>query len=200
MFDGNQVKLIVIGDSTVGKTQMMLRFTDDTFSATALSTIGVDFKSKDVQIEGVAYRIQIWDTAGQERFRNITEAYYRKAHGIAIVFDVSQAGTFENVPSWFDSVANKCEATAVPVVLIGNKCDLEPQITYEQGVEAANKHNVPFYHTSAKTGDGIEEAFMDLATRVARANEAKNSASDARPTVDLRDKEKDQKDKKKFKC
>jgi small GTP-binding protein len=174
MFDQNLLKLIVIGDSAVGKTQMMFRFTDDTFTANALMTIGVDFKTKEIQIDGVGYRIQIWDTAGQERFRNITEAYYRRAHGIAIVFDVSDSSSFDNVPGWFESVNAKCNVNdAIPIVLVANKCDLDPQVTFEQGLELANQHGAGFHQTSAKNGTGIEEAFMDLATRVAKNNEAK---------------------------
>jgi small GTP-binding protein len=198
--DVTTLKLIVIGDSSVGKTQMMLRFTDDSFSTSTTATIGVDFKGKNIQIEGVPYRIQIWDTAGQERFRNITEAYYRKANGIAIVFDSSHRDSFVSIPTWFESVAIRCSGTdSVPIVLIGNKSDLEPQITYDEGLETATKYGAPFFQTSAKTGSGIEDAFMDLATRVAKDNEARKMAMALGPNVSL-DKSQGKETKKTFRC
>lgn len=185
MLDGTIVKLIIIGDSSVGKTQMMLRFTDDTFSATTLSTVGVDFKVKEVPIEGVPYRVQLWDTAGQERFRNITESYFRRANGIAIVFDISVSATFDSVPTWFDSVESKCNASdSLPVVLVGNKCDLTPQITYDRAKEVADRYHSRYYETSALNGTGIQEAFTDLIGLVVKNNELKRTAAATAVNVD----------------
>jgi small GTP-binding protein len=168
------VRLIVIGDSTVGKTQMMFRFTDDTFHAEGVGTVGVDFRSKTMQIGGVPHKVQIWDTAGQERFRNITEAYYRKGHGIAIVYDISRPDTFQTVPGWFESVKSKCEgAEDIPVVLIGNKADLEAKVSVEEGQAIATKYGAHFFQTSAKDGSNIDDAFTDLATQAAEYNARK---------------------------
>jgi small GTP-binding protein len=163
------VRLIVIGESGVGKTQMMFQFTENSFQSDSLTTVGVDFKAKTIVIEGVAHKIQIWDTAGQERFRNITEAYYRKGHGIAIVYDVSHRDTFTTLPTWFDAVRSKCEGLGpIPIVLIGNKSDLEPAVSMEEGFQLAQEHDVHFFQTSAKDGSNIEEAFTDLATQAAK--------------------------------
>jgi small GTP-binding protein len=164
MNDPACIRLIVIGDSRVGKTQMMVRFMDDDFDPQGSSTVGVDFKTKPVILRGVPRKIQIWDTAGQERFRNITEAYYRKGHGIAIVYDVSERTSFDHVPGWFDSVQTKCGGIdPVPIVLIANKADLIPIVSEEEGEKLAAERGVHFFQTSAKSGSNIEEAFLDLA-------------------------------------
>jgi small GTP-binding protein len=202
MGDIELVRLIVIGDSGVGKTQMMFRFTDDTFQAQTVSTVGVDFKAKTIQIAGVPHKVQIWDTAGQERFRNITEAYYRKGHGIAIVYDVSTPATFETVPGWFDSVKSKCEGSGrIPIVLIGNKADLEPKITLEQGLQLATQYGAHFFQTSAKDGSNIEDAFTDLATQAAECSASRRQNAGGAPSLDLAQRDSADKPKKKgFSC
>jgi small GTP-binding protein len=141
-------------------------------------TVGVDFKVKSVLINGVPRKIQIWDTAGQERFRNITEAYYRKGHGIAIVYDVSDPITFASVPSWFESVKSKCHGAGnIPIVLIGNKADLEQKVPLEDGEQLAAHNNAKFFQTSAKDGSNIDDAFSVLATLAATAMEGKGDGS-----------------------
>lgn len=163
------LKVIVIGDSTVGKTQIMLRFSENVFNPTT-TTIGIDFKNKDVDIDGVTYRIQVWDTAGQEKFRNITTSYFRRAHGIALVFDVSKETTFEHVTDWMDSI--KANTTSdIPVVLIGNKCDLEKTVKVEDAETLAREFGVPLFWTSALSGDNVSTVFCELAKLIIKSQQ-----------------------------
>jgi small GTP-binding protein len=195
------IRLIVIGDSGVGKTQMMIRFTDDTFTAQGVSTVGVDFKAKTINISGVPHKVQIWDTAGQERFRNITEAYYRKGHGIAIVYDVTNRESFQNIPGWFDSVKNKCEGLGpIPIVLIGNKADMEAVIPMEEGFQLATEKGAHFFQTSALDGSNIEDAFTDLATEAASSMESKRAGDKPATGVELGKKSDGSQPKKKGFC
>jgi small GTP-binding protein len=195
------IRLIVIGDSGVGKTQMMIRFTDDTFNAQGVSTVGVDFKAKTINISGVPHKVQIWDTAGQERFRNITEAYYRKGHGIAIVYDVTNRTSFESIPSWFESVKNKCEGLGpIPIVLVGNKADMEAAVSMEEGFQLATERGAHFFQTSALDGSNIEDAFTDLATEAATAMENKRQGDKPASGVELGQKSEGAQPKKKGFC
>jgi small GTP-binding protein len=116
-------KVLLIGDSGVGKSCLLLRFSDDTYTDSFISTIGVDFKIRTVEIDGRTAKLQIWDTAGQERFRTITSSYYRGAHGIIVVYDVSDAESFSNVRTWLQEI-EKYASDNVCRLLVGNKCDL----------------------------------------------------------------------------
>jgi small GTP-binding protein len=181
----NLLKVIVIGDTQVGKTQMMLRFVDGVFSDTALTTVGVDFKCKVIELQGnEKFKLQIWDTAGQERFRVITENYYRKADGVAIVFDVTKRESFQHVQSWSESVKQSSNAH-IPAILVGNKCDLELRIEPSEAEELARRLDVPLFYTSAKNGTGIDDAFVALAEAVRIAKKTTqpvSSTSVALPT------------------
>merc|ERR1712226_1673506 len=131
-------KLLLIGDSGVGKSCLLLRFADDSYLDSYISTIGVDFKIRTVEQDGKTIKLQIWDTAGQERFRTITSSYYRGAHGIIIVYDVTDQETFNNVRTWITEI-EKYSSAGVCKILVGNKCDKEPQrqVSKEEGQEFA---------------------------------------------------------------
>eukprot|EP01101_Sappina_pedata_P006579 TRINITY_DN32_c1_g1_i1.p1 TRINITY_DN32_c1_g1~~TRINITY_DN32_c1_g1_i1.p1 ORF type:complete len:217 (+),score=79.53 TRINITY_DN32_c1_g1_i1:66-653(+) len=156
-------KLLIIGDSGVGKSCLLLRFADDIFTDSFISTIGVDFKIKTIDIDGAKVKLQIWDTAGQERFRTITSSYYRGAHGIIVVYDITDQKTFTNITKWLKEI----ETFAGPLVqkvLVGNKNDMVDRVvTVEQGQELAAKLSIPFIETSAKESHNVEKAFQIMA-------------------------------------
>jgi len=160
-------KLLLIGDSGVGKSCLLLRFADDAFTENFISTIGVDFKIKTLNMEGKKIKLQIWDTAGQERFQTITTSYYRGAHGIVIVFDVTNQASFENVKKWLDDVERHASQNIVKL-LIGNKCDLEQKrvVDFHTAKALADRLNMPYLETSAKFATNVNDAFEKLAVNV----------------------------------
>lgn len=157
-------KLLLIGDSGVGKTCVLFRFSDDTFNTTFISTIGIDFKIKTVELQGKKIKLQIWDTAGQERFHTITTSYYRGANGILLVYDITQPKTFDNISKWLRNI-NEHASEDVERMLIGNKCDMEDKrlISEERGKKIAEENGIKFFETSAKENINIEIAFNTLA-------------------------------------
>ena len=164
------VKLLLIGDSGVGKSCLLLRFSDDQFTASFITTIGIDFKVKTVDLEGKRVKLQIWDTAGQERFRTITSAYYRGAMGVLLTYDVTDRRSFENVRNWMANV-KEYASERVDVALVGNKDDCEDGdrvVARSEGEALARSFGVPFFETSAKSGDGVDAAFMGVAERAVR--------------------------------
>lgn len=157
-------KLLLIGDSGVGKTSILFRFSDDQFNASFIATIGIDFKIRTIDIEGKRIKLQIWDTAGQERFRTITTAYYRGAMGIMLVYDVTNMRSFANIKQWMNNIADHANAD-VEKMLLGNKCDINGQrnVSTEEAKSFAEQHTIRFLETSAKSGYNVEQAFMQLA-------------------------------------
>lgn len=157
-------KLLLIGDSGVGKSALLLRFCDDTFDPTMITTIGVDFKIRTVDIDGKTVKAQIWDCAGQERFHSITTSYYRGSHGIIIVYDVTDRDSFSHVRSWLTEV-DKYAPDTVTCALIGNKSDLEAKrvVSTKEGQALAESHAMLFAETSAKSRHNVADAFTSVA-------------------------------------
>ena len=145
-----QIKLLMIGDSAVGKTSLLLRYANDTFSSTFITTIGIDFKIKTVDLDGRRVKLQIWDTAGQEQFRTITRSYFRGAQGIVLVYDITDRGTFNSVRSWMAQIADHADAQ-VNRVLVANKSDNEAErrVSSAEGAALAAEYEVKFLETSA---------------------------------------------------
>ncbi|KAH9256634.1 Ras-like GTP-binding protein YPT1 [Batrachochytrium salamandrivorans] len=160
-------KLLIIGDSGVGKSCLLLRFADDVFTESYISTIGVDFKIRTLELQGKTLKLQIWDTAGQERFRTITSSYYRGAHGIIVVYDVTDAESFQNVSQWMHEI-ERYASSGVNKLLVGNKSDLtaKRQVTYEQAKEFADSLGMEFIETSAKQSSNVDRAFTTIATEI----------------------------------
>ena len=174
-------KYLIIGNSGVGKSCLLIRFTDDKYEEGYVTTIGVDFKIKTLIIEGKSVKLQIWDTAGQERFRNIVSSYYKGAHGIMMVYDITDLESFGYLDSWIKEI-EKNASKNVYKILVGNKSDLKNRkITFEKGKEFANLHGMKFFETSAKENRNVEEAFKemtkDIINSLKKVNEKTNSNS-----------------------
>ena len=153
-------KVVLVGDSFVGKTNIMSKYLKNEFHDDSKATVGVEFGSKQFIIEGHTIKAQIWDTAGQERYKAITSAYYKGARGAFIVYDITRKNSFESVEKWVSDVTAVADKK-ITVVLIGNKCDLEDQrqVTKEQGEEKSSKLEIAFLETSAFSGENLEKAF-----------------------------------------
>ncbi|XP_013103541.1 ras-related protein Rab-35 isoform X2 [Stomoxys calcitrans] len=159
-------KLLIIGDSGVGKSSLLIRFSDDTFSGSYITTIGVDFKIRTLVIDGKRVKLQIWDTAGQERFRTITSTYYRGTHGVIVVYDVTNGESFANVRRWLDEIQNNCDV--VNKVLVGNKND-DPErkvVITEDAQRFAQQMDIELFETSAKDNIKVEEMFLSITRQV----------------------------------
>lgn len=166
-------KLVLIGDSGVGKSCLLLRFADDNFTDSYISTIGVDFRFRTVTVDGKTVKLQIWDTAGQERFRTITSAYYRGADGIIMVYDVTSMESFEHVEEWLSEVDRYASENTIKL-LIGNKADLEDekQVSPEQAQKFADKLGIQFLETSAKTSTNVEASFLTMAKQLIKTRQS----------------------------
>ncbi|KAK9469569.1 ras family-domain-containing protein [Lipomyces arxii] len=177
------IKLLLIGDSGVGKSCLLLRFSEDSFTPSFITTIGIDFKIRTIDLDGKRIKMQIWDTAGQERFRTITTAYYRGAMGILLVYDVTDEKSFNNIRNWFSNVEQHA-SDGVNKLLIGNKCDWDEKraISTEQGKALANELGIPFIEASAKANINVEEAFVSLARQI---KQRVDLASDPQPASNI---------------
>eukprot|EP00056_Hartaetosiga_gracilis_P020323 m.18788 g.18788 ORF g.18788 m.18788 type:complete len:219 (-) comp8359_c0_seq1:149-805(-) len=160
-------KYIIIGDSAVGKSCLLLQFTDSRFQMVHDLTIGVEFGARMVTIDKKQIKLQIWDTAGQESFRSITRSYYRGAAGALLVYDITRRDTFQHLATWLEDAKAHSNPNMV-IILVGNKSDLgeERQVSYEDGERFANQHGLMFLETSAKTSANVEEAFTSTAAKI----------------------------------
>jgi Ras-related protein Rab-14 len=160
-------KYIIIGDMGVGKSCLMQRFTEQRYKQDLPHTIGVEFGTMIVDVNSELVKLQIWDTAGQERFRSVTRGYYRGAAGALLVYDVTRRSTFAHVGSWLADARSNTNPHTV-MILIGNKCDLDEnrEVSYEEAAKFAEENNLLFLECSARTGDNVEQAFMNTAQKI----------------------------------
>ncbi|XP_031113836.1 ras-related protein RIC1-like [Ipomoea triloba] len=181
-------KLLLIGDSGVGKSCLLLRFADNTYLDSYISTIGVDFKIRTVEQGGKTIKLQIWDTAGQERFRTITSSYYRGAHGIIVVYDVTDEDSYNNIKEWLNEI-NRYASETVNKLLVGNKCDLASKraVSYETAKAFADEIGIPFMETSAKDATNVEQAFMAMCCAIKNRMAAQPSSNSSKPpTINIK--------------
>ncbi|EZG76300.1 small GTPase family Rab subfamily protein [Gregarina niphandrodes] len=160
-------KILLIGDSGVGKSCLLLRFADGNYTDSYISTIGVDFKIKTIMLEDKKVKLQIWDTAGQERFRTITSSYYRGAQGIIVVFDVTDRDSYDHVRQWMHEI-ERYAGEEVNTLLVGNKRDLtsERAVTYSEGEDLAASYGIRYVETSARECTNVESAFTIMAAEI----------------------------------
>jgi Ras-related protein Rab-18 len=167
---------------------MLLRFTDDSFDEHIQSTIGVDFKVKHLEVEGKRVKLTIWDTAGQERFRTLTSSYYRGAHGVVLVYDVTRMDSFENLQQWLKEVQMYSPGNGESVVklLVGNKCDLDRKVPREKADAWARSQGMLFLEASAKTRLGIRQVFMEVVKKMLENPDVLTNAMPGKPRVQLK--------------
>ena len=190
-------KILIIGEVSVGKTCLLLRYADDSFTQNHLTTLGIDFKTKIITINNSLIKLQIWDTAGQEKFRTITKSYYKDANGIILTYDISNSDSLKNIQNWMKLIEQNAE-DGVCKILVGNKCDLENRaIKKEEGEKIAQDFGMKFFETSAKSDINVDEAFNYLVTII--LEKAQKNISNSNIVLE-KDKHKKKKKKKKFKC
>jgi Ras-related protein Rab-11A len=172
-------KVVLIGDSAVGKSQILARFSRNEFSLDSKSTIGVEFQTRTLVIDHKTVKAQIWDTAGQERYRAVTSAYYRGAVGAMLVYDITKRQTFDHIPRWLEELRNHADKNIV-IILVGNKSDLENQrdVPTEDAKEFAEKEGLFFLETSALQATNVEASFMTVLTEIYNIVNKKNLAAD----------------------
>ena len=163
------LKYIIIGDPSVGKSNLLMKFANNKFTEEYEATIGVEFGVKNITLDNQIYRIQIWDTAGQENFRSITRAYYKNSVCALVVYDITKRESFENVQSWIQDCRNQSPKTII-MVLVGNKNDLENErdVSFDEGEQFAKNNNMIFYETSAKTGKNVNEIFENTVNNISK--------------------------------
>eukprot|EP01064_Diplonema_japonicum_P024096 TRINITY_DN34576_c0_g1_i1.p1 TRINITY_DN34576_c0_g1~~TRINITY_DN34576_c0_g1_i1.p1 ORF type:complete len:204 (+),score=24.02 TRINITY_DN34576_c0_g1_i1:43-654(+) len=161
-------KLQLVGNSGVGKSCILLRFTEGQYTDDLGPTIGVDFRVKNMTVKGQNVKLMVWDTAGQERFRTLTSAYYRGAHGVILVYDITDEESFEKLDSWMEEIDNYKSFPDVVKLLVGNKTDLEAsrKVSASRAEEFARKHSMMWIEVSAKTKEGIAQAFRELVNKI----------------------------------
>lgn len=177
-----RLKLLMVGDTGVGKSCMLLRYSNDSFSPMFITTIGIDFKIKHVDIAGQRVKLQIWDTAGQERFHTITTSYFKGAHGIVLVYDVTDRDTFESISGWLRQIKEEA-GEEVNVVLVGNKSDMDAQrvVSMDEGRALGEQYSMQFFETSAKNNVMIDECFLAIASETKARLEKAGYTPNPRP-------------------
>ena len=167
-------KIIIIGDSGVGKSNILNRYLRNEFKQDSKSTVGVEFGSKQLKVCGTNIKLQIWDTAGQERYRSITSAYYKGSRGCFLVYDITSAQSFENIEKWYEEIIKTVDKD-LSIILVGNKSDLENerQVTVEMGQDKAKNLNCPFFETSALNNTYIDTVFTTISEDI--YNRCKNA-------------------------
>ena len=171
-------QLLIIGDAAVGKTCILRRFAQDTFNSNYISTLGIDFFTKDVILDKKKIHIKIWDTAGQERYRSLTQGFFKNGQGILIVYAINNKESFNGLNYWIDSLKNSINAENrdIPAIILGNKIDIsDREVSKEDAENFAKKNNYNYFEVSAKTGQGIDESIKFLIKKVIENNEESNN-------------------------
>jgi len=161
------LKILIIGESGVGKSSLLLRFIEDKFDPDQSTTIGVDFKTRKLTVDGSTVKLAIWDTAGQERFRTLTPSYYRDAQGAILVYDVTDKHTFNKIETWLNELDTYSTKSNIVKMVVGNKIDQSNrEVTREEGMRFAKRHATLFIESSVKNNDGVQCCFEELVQKI----------------------------------
>jgi len=161
-------KILLLGDSEVGKSCFLMRYSDNVFVENYITTIGLDYKLKNVKLDsGKTIKVQLWDTAGQDKYRTIAKNYFKGSHGILLLYDITKQSSFNNIREWIQDIREEVSPKAI-IFLIGNKIDLADQrkISKEKGIELAEEYKLPFFEASAKSGENVDEVFKALYKKI----------------------------------
>ena len=184
-------QLLIIGDTAVGKTSIISRYANGTFKEEYIATVGLDYSIKQEIIDDKSIQIKIWDTAGQERFKSLTQNYFRNAEGVILTFDVTSTESFGNLKYWISSFKENMEKKNIfiPVIIIGNKIDLvdSREINKEDAEKFSKEKNYKYFETSAKTGEGVDEAIKELVNQVLKQNGQKDDQKETRNSVQIKE-------------
>ncbi|KAH0793911.1 ras-related protein Rab-11A [Histomonas meleagridis] len=197
------IKIILVGDSGVGKTNLLSQFARNLFNQNSKTTIGVEFATKTLEINGKIIKAQIWDTAGQERYRAITSSYYKGAQGAMILYDITSSISFESIPKWLSELRNNADEH-IPVMIIGNKCDLDESrsVKQQEAIQFAEQEKLLFIETSAAEATNVQEAFQQLLESIIDFNTklTKGKGSPPKRGVSIRGDDKEAETEKKKGC
>ena len=181
------IKILTLGDTSVGKSSIVLRFSDNKFDDKIFSTIGIDFKTKYIKLDKFSVKVLIWDTAGQEKFQNIAKQYYKGANGVLLIYDISNRKSFERIDFWLKELKENNRIDELFLYLVGNKIDMEDKrvISFQEGEKYAKKNNINFFEVSAKSGKGVTELFNNVINGVMEKILKKNEKEEIEDKVRL---------------
>ena len=182
------LKILTLGDASVGKTCIILRYAEDEFPKSTMPTIGIEYKTKQIKINNQTVKLQIWDTAGQERYHRIlASTFYRRANGIVLVYDLKNQESFNHVENWMKQIRQKADP-GIEIILVGNKLDLVEEEDFSQGKELASSYGIPFFPVSAKNGTNIADMFRTLTDMIVAHNPKLLNSGASQETISIKDK------------
>ena len=170
MRNDKKCEIILIGDSSVGKTALISRYAGNTFQENYRVTVGIDYYQKEEEINDEKIKVKIWDTAGQERYQGLSKSFYKRGNGIILTYDVTNRESFNHLKKWIDSIMTFKNENA-RIIIVGNKIDLVRQVNKEDAVELAKKYKYKYFETSAKTSKGVNECFLYLINKINKQDE-----------------------------
>ena len=193
-------QILLIGDSSVGKTSLIQRYANGIFKEEYLATVGLDFYTKQETINNINVLVRLWDTAGQERFKSLTPNYFKNAEGVILTYDITKTESFENLKYWMNSIETNLgdKKIFIPIIIVGNKLDKEDErkITKENADNLSKEYNYKYFETSAKTGEGVDDAFKDLVNQILEKSDKFEEERNERNSVKINENQEDNPKKK----